>query len=113
MPNPGQMDHLITVVGLTLVDRPDGGQTPVEVTVIDGAPCEFIPVSFEERMQASVQYATATAHAVLWFDRAVNVTPAMKAAITDPQRGLTTEYEIAGKTETAEDLDLLLIERVT
>jgi len=114
MPNPGEMRHRITVIGIVLVDRPDGGQTPQEVTVIDQAPCQFVPLTIEERLLAGTQYATATARAVLWLDAAVQVTATMQAAVTHPERGNTTEHQLIGPPiERPPDLELLLTERVT
>ena len=114
MPAAGQMRHRITVTAITLEDRPDGGQTPVETVVYTQAPCVFTPISFDERLQAGTQYATATHRAVLWLDVSKpEILPPGHADVLDPYRGVTTRYELTSVIPQMPDLELVLTERVT
>jgi head-tail adaptor len=114
MPDPGLMRHRVSVVRLDTIDRPDGGQAVVEVTVLDQVPTEFAPLTARERLQSGTIYAESTHRARCHWQPGVG--PAMTAAIVDLYTGETRTFQIAAATNVAEagwELELILTERVT
>jgi head-tail adaptor len=117
----GQLQARLTVTSQQLVDRPDGGQDVVDVVVVNGAGAQVEPIATQERLQAGVQFASATHRARLPMpydadQHVIAVTPAMKASVKHGYTGVVTAYEIIAAQDVegrGRELELVLQERVT
>jgi head-tail adaptor len=108
------MRHRISIVAEQLVDLPNGGQELQEVTVVDQAPAEFVPLSTQERLQSGTVYASATHRACLYWQP--GVTAAMVATVTGPcGDDAPRRFQIAAPPvnvrEECRELELVLVER--